>query len=65
MGLHTGLLRDFYGVQLGATAGATGPICLELVENSTDLGIPKQEGSKPGHTVGKKLSSTRAVERWR
>ncbi|MDC0711707.1 protein kinase [Stigmatella sp. ncwal1] len=44
--------------------GRTVPICLELA-NAGDLGSAKREGSKPGHTVGDKVSSTRAVERWR
>jgi serine/threonine-protein kinase len=45
--------------------GRTVPICLELVEDSRNLGMPKQEGSKPGAPVGDKFSQTRAVDRWR
>ncbi|MDC0707146.1 protein kinase [Stigmatella sp. ncwal1] len=56
-----------YGRYLRAhlPGGRTVPICLELVDGSTDLGLPKQKGSKPGHTVGDKASSTLAAERWR
>jgi serine/threonine kinase PknH len=44
--------------------GRTLPICLEL-ENAGDFGSEKREGSKPGAPVASKVSSTRAVERWR
>jgi serine/threonine kinase PknH len=40
------------------------PICLEL-ENGGELGSEKREGSKPGHTVGDKVSDTQAVKQWR
>ena len=44
--------------------GRTVPICLELV-NAGDLGQPKREGSKPGHTLGDKVSNTHAAKQWR
>jgi serine/threonine-protein kinase len=44
--------------------GRTVPICLEQAK-SGDLGSDKEEGSKPGAPVASKVSSTRAVERWR
>ena len=44
--------------------GRTVPICLEL-ENTNDLGSDLEKGSKPGAPVASKVSSTRAVERWR
>jgi serine/threonine-protein kinase len=56
-----------YGRYLRAhlPGGRTVPICLELVEGDDTLGLPKEEGSKPGHTVGDKVSSTWAAKRWR
>ncbi|WP_224372349.1 serine/threonine protein kinase [Hyalangium versicolor] len=56
-----------YGRYLRAhlPGGRTVPICLELVDGSEDLGLPKKEGSKPGHAIGDKVSSTWAAERWR
>ena len=56
-----------YGRYLRAhlPGGRTVPICLELVDGSEALGLPKEEGSKPDHTVGDKVSSTWAAKRWR
>jgi len=56
-----------YGRYLRAhlPGGRTVPICLELVEGPEDLGLPKEEGSTPGHTVGIKVSSTWAAKQWR
>ncbi|MDY7226981.1 serine/threonine protein kinase [Hyalangium rubrum] len=55
-----------YGRYLRAhlPGGRTVPICLELADGR-DLGLPKQEGSKPDHTVGDKVSDTEAVKQWR
>jgi serine/threonine-protein kinase len=44
--------------------GRTVPICLELA-NAGDLGSDLEKDSKPGAPVASKVSSTRAVERWR
>jgi hypothetical protein len=42
------------------------PICLELTDGSAEvLGMEKEEVSKTGTSVRAKVSSTRAVERWR
>jgi serine/threonine protein kinase len=56
-----------YGRYLRAhlSSGRTVPICLELTDGSGDLGNEKEEGSKPGHTVGSKVSVTSPVKRWR
>jgi serine/threonine protein kinase len=56
-----------YGRYLRAhlPGGRTVPICLELTDGSDRLGNDKREGSKPDAPVGSKVSSTRAVERWR
>ncbi len=55
-----------YGRYLRAhlPGGRTVPICVEL-QSGADLGMDKQEGSKPGHAVGDKVASGLAVERWR
>jgi serine/threonine-protein kinase len=55
-----------YGRYLRAhlPGGRVVPICVELKDGAS-LGIPKQEGSKPGHTVGDKFGDAVAVERWR
>jgi hypothetical protein len=55
-----------YGRYLRAhlPGGRVVPICVEL-QSGANLGIPKQEGSKPGHTVGDKVADAMAVERWR
>ncbi|MBN1209176.1 MAG: hypothetical protein JXB05_30240, partial [Myxococcaceae bacterium] len=43
--------------------GRTVPICVELITGG-NLGIFKQEGSKPGHAVGSKEVNGLAVELW-
>jgi serine/threonine-protein kinase len=55
-----------YGRYLRAhlPGGRVVPICVEL-KSGGNLGVPKQEGSKPGHTVGDKFADAMAVERWR
>jgi serine/threonine protein kinase len=55
-----------YGRYLRAhlPGGRTVPICVEL-KSGGDLGMDKQEGSKPGHAVGTKVADGVAVERWR
>jgi serine/threonine-protein kinase len=45
--------------------GRVVPICVELGNEIAQPGIDKEEGSKPGHTVGAKVESGLAVERWR
>ncbi|WP_224373198.1 serine/threonine protein kinase [Hyalangium versicolor] len=44
--------------------GRTVPICVELISGG-NLGLDKQEGSKPGAAVGSKEVNGLAVERWR
>ncbi|WP_224373073.1 serine/threonine protein kinase [Hyalangium versicolor] len=44
--------------------GRTVPICVELTYGR-NLGLDKQEGSKPGHAVGAKEANGLAVARWR
>ncbi len=55
-----------YGRYLRAhlSGGRTVPICVEL-KSGGDLGLDKQEGSKPGAAVGTKEANGVAVERWR
>jgi serine/threonine-protein kinase len=45
--------------------GRVVPICVELGNDRDKPGIDKEEGSKPGHTLGPRASSGLAVERWR
>jgi serine/threonine-protein kinase len=45
--------------------GRTVPICTELVESESEVGVPKQAGSKPGHAVGLQAAQTRNVSWWR
>jgi serine/threonine-protein kinase len=45
--------------------GRTVPICVELIEDSVEYGIPKSEGSKPGYTVGPRRAATAARKWWR
>lgn len=45
--------------------GRTVPICLELGNHTHTPGINKEEGSKPGHTVGFKEANGLPVRRWR
>jgi serine/threonine-protein kinase len=48
--------------------GRVVPICIEVTEQGGPdgtLGLPKEEGSRPGHTVGTKVSSGAVVKRWR
>jgi serine/threonine protein kinase len=55
-----------YGRYLRARlpGGHTVPICVEL-QSGGMFGADKREGSKPGHTVGSKVSGSVAVQRWR
>ncbi|WP_224370736.1 serine/threonine protein kinase [Hyalangium versicolor] len=43
--------------------GRTVPICVELISGG-DLGLDKQEGSKPGAAVGSTLVASLVVRRW-
>jgi serine/threonine protein kinase len=45
--------------------GRVVPICIELGNDNDKPGIDKEEGSKPGHTVGPRAGSGLAVKRWR
>ena len=45
--------------------GRVVPICIEVGNEIAEPGIDKEEGSKPGHTVGSKVANGMAVERWR
>jgi len=51
-------------VRAHLAGGRVVPICVEL-QSGASLGIEKEEGSKPGHTVGDKFADAMAVERWR
>jgi serine/threonine-protein kinase len=55
-----------YGRYLRAhlPGGRVVPICVEL-QSGAELGLDKEEGSKPGAPVGRKVSSAITVERWR
>ena len=44
--------------------GRVVPICVEITEIG-DLGMNKEEGSKPGAPIGRKVAVGLAVERWR
>jgi serine/threonine protein kinase len=41
------------------------PICLEVVEDSFTVGMPKEEGSKPGALVAAKFSNSWVPKVWR
>jgi serine/threonine-protein kinase len=45
--------------------GRVVPICVEIGNDFGKPGIEKEEGSKPGHTVGDKVANAVAVQRWR
>ncbi|HLL03157.1 MAG TPA: protein kinase [Myxococcaceae bacterium] len=45
--------------------GRTVPICLEVEDDGPVVGIPKEPGSRPGHTLGNSTAEARAMERWR
>jgi hypothetical protein len=48
--------------------GRVVPVCIELTEGGgrfADFGLPKEEGSRPGHTVGPMVSGATVVDRWR